>query len=235
MIILNRVAWRTANWAIIVVDFRLDMSTSTTPRDWPKYVKDAPTQLETVAVNGASLRCITTRVADRYRLAVEIVTTGEAVAALSSVDAAVDQPWPLTPPWQELHVHAAADGRVLMLVGRAGKSHWSMSVTAEYDRPALIFDVACRLREPPDFLGTTYQLSRTDFLFRPNSEGEVRTELEIQPTAAGSPSLLLKVDEIAGAASATIDITDDQLIIRAPQPTQPHATVRWKYRLVVCD
>ncbi len=120
-----------------------------------------------------------------------------------------------------------------MLVGRAGKSHWSMSVTADEDTPALIFDVACRLREPPGFLGTTYQLSRTDFQVRPTGSANARTALEIRPTAAGRPSLLLKVDEIAGAAPATIEVADDQVIIRAPQPTQPQATVRWKYRLSI--
>jgi hypothetical protein len=143
--------------------------------------------------------------------------------------------WPASPPWQELHVHDGAEGKSLMLVGRAGTSHWSMSVTASADAPALIFDVACRVREPPDFLGTTYRLSRTDFQVRPSRKGNAWTDLEIRPTVAGHPSLRLQVDEIAGAAPATIEFTGDQIIIRAPQPTRPQATVRWKYRYSIND
>lgn len=203
-------------------------------------MKDAPTQLETAAVQGKSLRCCSSKLVDRYSLVIEIVTTGEAVAALSAVDAAENQPWPPSPLWQELHVHDGADGQVLMFVGRAGKSHWSMSVSLDADHHALIFDVACRLHEPPGFLGTTYQLSSTDFQVRARGRTETRTDLEIRPTTAGAPSLMLQVDEIAGIASATIEAAGDLVIIRAPQirapqPTQPQATVRWKYRLSLRD
>ena len=44
------------------------------------------------------------------------------------------------------------------LLGMAGNSHWSMSVQVESARRRAIFDVACRLRQLPDFLGTSYEV-----------------------------------------------------------------------------
>jgi len=50
-----------------------------------------------------------------------------------------------------------ATGPAVLGVGLAGRSHFSASVTACPDRPgALLFEIACRIREQPDWLGSTY-------------------------------------------------------------------------------
>lgn len=66
--------------------------------------------------------------------------------------------WPASPQVQEWHDERRGNATVLMAVGRAGCSHWSISceVTAE---GRVSFDVAARINEPPQRLGSSYRLS----------------------------------------------------------------------------
>jgi hypothetical protein len=114
--------------------------------------------------------------------------------------------WPLSPPWQELHVHAAESGeRALMLVGRAGTSHWSMTVSADDALRGIVFDVACRVRSQPDFLGSTY-----------DALSPLASKIEFQPLSIG-------------VSTALVEQHPASIIIRPRVSIQPPATVRWKY------
>lgn len=68
-----------------------------------------------------------------------------------------DAAWPASPPIQQLSVESIDDRDVALGVGCAGTSHWSLSVEPVDD--GFRFDWACRSKETPKFLGTTYRLS----------------------------------------------------------------------------
>lgn len=126
----------------------------------------------------------------------------------SSTEAMDSNGWPVSPPVQEIQPQAI--NNVLLAVGRAGASHWSMSVHVEAHQPALIFDVACRVKSKPGHLGSAY---RRDF-------------------AVGSPMLTIEpfgeiYSEIGETASDQLAITPSDL------PTSWPATVRWQYRVTV--
>jgi hypothetical protein len=72
-----------------------------------------------------------------------------------------NEDWPASPPIQQLSLESIHGAPTLLGVGQAGKSHWSISVeTLKLDSiPALKFDLACRCREQPSWLGSTYQRS----------------------------------------------------------------------------
>ena len=77
-----------------------------------------------------------------------------------SIEGDAEDPWPISPPLQQLSLEQINDANVILGVGAAGRGHWSISV--EIDREAnsaFKFDVACRCPEPPDFLGSRYQLA----------------------------------------------------------------------------
>ncbi len=84
------------------------------------------------------------------------------VAVADSVDGDGDQPWPPSPPLQQLSLETL-DGRdVILGVGAAGKSHWSVSVEPIRDdsgAAGLKFDWACRTSTPEADLGTLYKLA----------------------------------------------------------------------------
>lgn len=96
---------------------------------------------------------------DRYGHQVASDTASEQTVWLSSVEGAADASWPPSPPLQELHLEDRPDGkRVALLVGRAGRAHWSLSVEADSIRQSLLFDVACRSLSGAEQMRSSYRL-----------------------------------------------------------------------------
>ncbi|HEX7449280.1 MAG TPA: hypothetical protein VF306_17125 [Pirellulales bacterium] len=96
------------------------------------------------------------RAAERYAHQIFTGKGGERRLLLESIEGDGDHPWPPSPPLQELHVERQPDGRqVALLVGRAGRSHWSLSVEPFENR--LVFDAACRLSGEAEWLGSSYR------------------------------------------------------------------------------
>ena len=111
--------------------------------------------------------------ADRYRHRI-LTSAPDGDCSLTSREGRPDEKWPPSPPLQSLHLENRPGGvRIAMLVGMAGRSHWSMSVEADAERGRLIFDVACRVSEQPLWLGSSY-----DSL---SAKTGVSFELKIEP------------------------------------------------------
>lgn len=69
-----------------------------------------------------------------------------------------DDRWPRSPALQEVSA-GGGDRPVLLAVGSAGRSHFSASVAADPSRPdTVLVEVACRVHERPEWLGSTYRL-----------------------------------------------------------------------------
>ncbi len=66
-----------------------------------------------------------------------------------------DPQWPSSPPLVELADVQATHSTALVAVGRAGTSHFSASITAQPDG-GICFEIACRLKADPGWLGSTY-------------------------------------------------------------------------------
>ena len=72
-------------------------------------------------------------------------------------DEAGDPRWPASPPVVELSAVRTAAEPVLLGVGNAGRSHFSLSVSVCRTEPdTLLCDLACRVQEPAIWLGSTY-------------------------------------------------------------------------------
>lgn len=71
-----------------------------------------------------------------------------------------DDHWPASPVITEILEVAVAGGSALAGVGRAGRSHFSMSVAAASGQPeTLLVEIACRIHDGPGWLGSTYRLT----------------------------------------------------------------------------
>ena len=111
--------------------------------------------------DGSTLQVDFVRVGDRFEQTVtRLDREGNSVAIWRDLHDSDSDDWPASPPIQELSLEEIGGKNVLLGVGRAGKSHWSVSIeTAETDSgPAIRFDFACRCPEPPQWLGTTYKI-----------------------------------------------------------------------------
>ena len=105
-------------------------------------------RIETSRVENFSLAVDFKLFQDRYARVIQLVESDMGRPLLCSVEGTPDEEWPPSPVLQQLHLehrpHAEKMRDVALLVGMAGRNHWSLSV--ETSSPAaLIFDVACRV------------------------------------------------------------------------------------------
>ncbi|MBX7074686.1 MAG: hypothetical protein K1X71_16205 [Pirellulales bacterium] len=159
------------------------------------------------------------RRADRYAHQIQV----DGSAWLESIEGSEVERWPASPPLQELASHSLpAGGAALLLVGMAGRSHWSLSVAVAGEPDRLRFDAACRANEPPVWLGSTYRLrcgitatseSGRWLLVKANSE----SRLALEATGA---------EVVFAAGELTIRPTDHS--------TKLPATARWQYEWTMC-
>ena len=120
------------------------------------------TRLECAVSDQLALRVDFIKLADRYGHELSaVIREGSAenvVPLCASVEGAGDDPWPPSPPLQSLSIEKLADGRkAALLVGMAGKSHWSASIAEVAGFCELEFDYACRCDGPPARLGCEYR------------------------------------------------------------------------------
>ncbi len=103
---------------------------------------------------------------DRWRHIVRPVAGGGRTIATSLEGfepgvAEGDPRWPVSPVIVEVMAGpvAAAAAPTLLGVGAAGRSHYSLAVTAHpVVGDAVLVEIACRVHEPPGPLGSTYRL-----------------------------------------------------------------------------
>jgi hypothetical protein len=128
------------------------------------------------------------------------------------VEGGTDDPWPSSPPWQQIDLHHNPQP-VWLTLGMAGFSHWSAAVHAVDGHsdagPEIMWDVACRLHQPPQHLGHRFRW--------------------LQGRVASWPEILQL--EAFGSAWGEIDERADLLEVRLMVPDRPFPqTVRWKLR-----
>jgi hypothetical protein len=199
--------------------------------------------LPAVDARGRGLRVTFFRCHDRLAHRIEFVDGGVAGPALVSVEGDARDPWPPSPPLQQLRCEEPAAGRrVLLLVGMAGRSHWSVSVEADPAGPSLVWDVACRLVSPPRWLGSTYRAEAAvgaetaqPLLGDASHAERAGYSKTLGPETAqrvgwgrGRWSGVVSAED-AGSQPA-LQVAADQLQIVADGGRWP-ATVRWKYRV----
>jgi hypothetical protein len=97
------------------------------------------------------------RAGDRWRHVIAVAGT-VILESVEDPDACGDPRWPMSPALTEVSLVEAAGRPVILGLGLAGRSHFSVSVAAHPQLPdTLLFEVACRIQEPPGWLGSTYR------------------------------------------------------------------------------
>jgi hypothetical protein len=151
--------------------------------------------IDAVGSDGVGLRLEFRWLGDRYgHFISQIGPTKDAELILESIEGAPPVAWPPSPPFQSLTLQNLANGAsAALLVGMAGRSHWSASIEAVPNRAELLFDIACRHSEWLGWLGSQYRLlSPTDRNCRIRGiECEVQQKPEsllIQPASTTIPA-----------------------------------------------
>ncbi len=157
--------------------------------------------LSTTDNDGLGIRVEYTRTGDRFRHEICVVEGNLRQLAALSVEGTPEQHWPPSPPVQEVH----QQGDVLFLTGMAGASYWSASVSFE-SPGTLLFDVACRTKLLPDWLGSRYAIEHAS-----------ADLLRWEPADA--------IIEITGETNSKT------IALRPIDTRQARGTVRWSYRI----
>jgi hypothetical protein len=162
---------------------------------------------------------------DRYGHRIAAISDRQEIVLLVAQLGGDRADWPDSPPLQQLSwTEGSAGDPVALLVGMAGKSHWSLSAEVPSASSDLLFDVACRIQRPPLWLGNTYRTSCTLHQETPQSVRFAAGNLEGHITTEPSGDSGRAAIDIAGSR---LTIKPDCSRVSAPQ------TVRWKYRIVL--
>ena len=182
-------------------------------------------QLETIDLAGWRLRVQFERCKDRYAHRVFLDSKQRSELLLESIEGSDQDPWPVSPPFQQLSFQEQSNAlNVALLVGMAGKSHWSMSVEVAADRPALIFDVACRCQQPAERLMSRYRISLACL---PTSDPHTALF-----DVSGCKCSLL-TETVDDSLPAQIQSSNQEISIVAATLSGEElpTTVRWKYKI----
>ena len=112
-------------------------------------------------VSAGGIEAVFERSDDRIAHTIRLGSGTAAQPLLISHEGHGEQPWPASPPLQQLHLEERpGDVQVALLVGMAGSSHWSMSCEADPHAKTLTFDVAVRVKRSIQKLGSLYRVVR---------------------------------------------------------------------------
>ena len=178
-------------------------------------------------LEGGRLRVRFVPCADRILHEVSVKRHGGWDAVLTSVEGDPSQDWPPSPPLQSLHIERPpGEHERALLVGMAGRSHWSASVMLDVHTSRLRFDIACRVPGGVTArLGVTYR-SNWPVVLRDKQQA-----LLSHPTGSNSPKLLIEADPLY--AGTRIEPTADEILILAGDmaPIEASHTIRWGYTI----
>jgi len=154
---------------------------------------------------------------DRYAHRIEQVIGNTTKLFAESFEGSDQDQWPASAPLQQLSIEGRPDNRqVALLVGMAGQSHWSASVTASGNDRSLLFEMACRTSDPSASLSSSYRIRNRA---RPFAESDHQLRW---------PHVVLSTSP----ATIQSDLSEDVLEVRAPKTTiEGVTTVQWAYEL----
>lgn len=220
--------------------------------------------LQVIDHRGRGLRLTWSYAGDRYGHEIAYVSEAGVVVCLVAQLGCDGDPWPSSPPVQQVSlVSPPRGGRAALLLGMAGRSHWSQSVEGdEGDEGALrvVFDIACRAAERPVWLGNAYRTRLPVEIPSPTAArvavaSGVRLTLSAvaecalagatdHPEQFAPGAMRPDVAAACGPASRTASGGDAaskcgaagrSLVIVATEPDAARfpATVRWKYQIAI--
>jgi hypothetical protein len=181
-----------------------------------------PLVLESPGAADRRLRVVFAWQSDRYGHTVELTSGNAHQSLLLSVEGSAVDEWPPSPPLQQLHLEERPAGRVALLVGMAGRGHWSLSIDAASDGSSLVFDVACRSSSVTARLGSLYQVL--------GQGGQLANSGILIPTEFVCESGWKLTAFAAGTASRPKLAYEGGRVLVAPSDISL-PTVRWKYRV----
>lgn len=178
--------------------------------------------IEAIDNQRLGLRVQFTKELDRLAHTISVVRGEQVVPLLQSCEGTDQQEFPPSPPAQQIAIQEIDERQVALLVGMAGRSHWSASVESFPSERRLNFDVACRVNpNQSGSLSSTYQVLSP-------ATAELRSG-EMHFDIAGARCILRPVS-IGSDDLPEISLQANSFEVR-PARRQDGTTTRWGYEL----
>lgn len=176
---------------------------------------------------------------DRFDHVISILTSDGWMELLQSVEGTNQDPWPISPPWQQMvresMGHVGED--VLLGVGLSGNGHWSIAVHPTNSEPSqdqsalfrgLAFDIACKTSKPATRLGSLWKIAP---LWSLPAQDEINyRQIVFQTRSPGKP-VSVHVSVIHGIAKIEQDGVQTYLNIMPETAIETPQTHRWAIRV----
>lgn len=198
-------------------------------------MSSSPGTVESPLVAGHRLRATLLRAGDRFSHFLELVATGgesfagdTSLRVADAIDGDPRSDWPPSPPLQQVHFESRPPAaRVALLVGMAGRSHWSLSIEPLADQATLLFDAACRIDRTPDLLGHAWHVAE--------SLGDAKVEPLRATWRTDLANLTINVEPAHdGLARTELSVNDRHCAVRViPMASRFPATIRWRFTWTV--
>lgn len=182
--------------------------------------------LESGATEGWRLRVEFLWHIDRYRHVISAIDpAGGITPLLESIEGTRADNWPPSPPLQSLHLEKQPGGsRVALLVGMAGKSHWSASIGPGSVGPGLVFDLACRAGSAAGNLGSQYRIA--------SGVQRVTAEADAIRLEVGDRAVTISGSS-AGTTLTALHAVTGQSFVAQPSSLSSGPTRRWLYSIAL--
>lgn len=188
-----------------------------------------------ITLDCGKLRIELQRVNDRWGHAIGFGAREGFQRCARSIEGNAEDFWPASPALQELHVEDRADGQVAFLTGMAGSNHWSVSIACHRAHNRATLDVACRCKQPPEWLGSLYQIPEEGSVRYQESRAELRLPDSSHGLIASTTNLLGSVPQFPPDRenSWTRTFVESVKSLRPTLFIAPEAfeagTIRWVY------
>lgn len=161
------------------------------------------------------------RVEDRFSTTLRLLVDDQETTVLRSVEGDGGTAWPPSPVIQDLSKQEGPSGVFLAGLGMAGKSHWSVVIRTIPDSAAIEFDLACRVKKEPEWIGSTYSVLNAD------SQLESAATLKLEVSGA-----VIRCETLTDEPGCCLESEPGRLTLVSnlnPGRELPR-TIRWKYR-----
>ena len=180
-----------------------------------------------VALSAGELTVRYFKVGDRLAHAIGIAIGETFMPILESVEGNEHEPWPVSPPMQEMVQESFAPNSspVLLGVGLSGNGHWSTAVEAKSGRQ-LKFDIACKNSKSASSFGSEYRIV-TEYALLPSDE-RLPEKFTLR---LDSQSELAKIEIAASIGRLSLSVPEQRVRILPNSDPGSILTHRWCYEI----
>jgi len=181
-----------------------------------------------ISLSAGLLQVRYTKCRDRLSHVIGILDEESFIPLFESVEGTEQEPWPSSPPMQQMVEERFTEGAppVLLGVGLSGNGHWSTAIDTQQQR-VLKFDIACKISKVSNSLGSVYRVLADSM----TATGPKGIGFVVQTAEGLEPQKTFQIDFNVAIGSLEISEEAKQIRVATISPPSSIQTHRWCYEI----